>query len=301
MTRSTSVAFLLLSPVCFSLTGMFIKLIPWSPWAIAGWRSLFSGLFIMIVFKMLFPKEFRLDWSRDNLLIAVFYSSFSTLFAISTKFTTSANAILLQYTAPIWVAVLGPWLLGEKTDRRDWLFIGITIAGMSLFLLNDLKVEEGRNDLLGLAAGAAAGFCWAMCVMFMRKKGSQEAPLSSMVIANFITVTYCLGAMFSTDFSQTGAFTANLGWCAVLGIGPLGLGYILYVLAISKVTALEAALIPAIEPLLNPIWTYLAVGEVPGFWTFIGGSVVLAVVLARSWLSVRRPMEGPEPCARRGP
>ena len=296
MTRATSIGFLLLSPVCFSLTGMFVKFIPWSPWAIAGWRSLFSAFTILIVFKTLFPREFRMDWSRDNLLIAVFYSSFSTLFALSTKLTTSANTVFLQYTAPIWVAVLGAWFLGEKTGRRDWGFIGITIAGLSLFLLNDLKVGEGRNDVLGLAAGAACGFCWAMCVIFMRRKGSVSPPLSAMVIANFITPVYCLGAMFSVDFSETGALASNLGWCALLGIGPLGLGYVFYVLAISKVTALEAALIPSFEPLLNPIWTYLVVGEVPGFWTFIGGSVVLAVILVRSWLSLRSPPE-PGPAA----
>ena len=228
-----------------------------------------------------------MDWSRDNLLIAVFYSAFASLFALSTKMTTSANAILLQYTAPVWVALLGPWLLGEKTDRRDWIFVFITIFGMSLFLLNDMKVGEGRNDVLGLIAGAAAGFCWALCVMFMRKKGAERTPLSSMVIANFMTAAYCLGAMLSVDFSDLGAALTNLGWAAILGIGPLGLGYIFFLLAINKVTALEAALIPAIEPLLNPIWTYLMVGEVPGLWTVIGGTIVLVAVLFRGWLSVR--------------
>jgi len=286
MTRKGSVGFLLLAPLCWSLTGMFVKFIPWSSWAIAGWRSLFSGLFLWLVFKTFFRSEFRLDWSRDNLLIAVFYSAFSTLFALSTKLTTSANTILLQYTAPVWVAFLGPWLLKEKTIRRDWIFIGITIFGMSLFLLNDMKIGEGRNDVLGLITGAACGFCWGMCVIFMRKKGAEGTPLSSMVIANFITPVYCLWAMFSVDFSDIGA-AANLGWCAVLGIGPLGLGYIFYLLAINKVTALEAALIPSIEPLMNPIWTWLVVGEVPGFWTIVGGSVVLTVVLIRGWLSVR--------------
>jgi len=287
MTRATSVGFLLLSPICTSLTGMFIKFIPWSPWAIVGWRSLFSSLFMLAVFKTLFPKEFRFDWSRGNLLVAVSYSVFALLFSISTKLTTSANTVFLQYTAPAWVALLGPWLLGEKTSRRDWLFIAVTFSGLSLFLLNGLKVGGGRNDPLGLALGLAGGFCWGLCVIFMRKKGSQGPPLSSMVIANGLTALYCLGAMFSVDFSAGPA--ANLGWCALLGIGPIGLGYVFYVLAINRVTALEAAMIPAIEPLLNPFWTYLAVGETPGFWTFIGGGLLLAGVLARSWLALKSP------------
>jgi len=287
MTRATSVGFLLLSPICTSLTGMFIKFIPWSPWAIVGWRSLFSSLFMLVVFKTLFRREFRFDWSGGSLLIAASYSVFALLFTISTKLTTSANTVFLQYTAPAWVALLGPWLLGEKAGRLDWLFIGLTFIGLSLFLLNDLTVGGGRNDPLGLAAGLAGGFCWGLCVIFMRKKGSHRPPLSSMVIANGLTALYCLGAMSNVDFS--GDLAANLGWCALLGIGPLGLGYVFYVLAINQVTALEAAMIPAIEPLLNPLWTYLAVGEAPGFWTFIGGGLLLAGVLARSWLAIKSP------------
>ncbi|MDL2260003.1 DMT family transporter [Deltaproteobacteria bacterium OttesenSCG-928-K17] len=293
MNRKMSIAFLLLAPICWSLTGMFVKLIPWSSWAIAGWRSLFSAIFLWAVFKIAFPKEFRFDWSWENLAIALFYSAFSTLFAVSTKLTTSANTILLQYTAPVYVAILGPLLLGEKTSRRDWIFIGITIFGMMLFLLNDLKADEERNDLLGILAGAACGFCWGMCIMFMRKKGATQTPLSSMVIANLLTPIYCCVAMFSVDFSDLGQLSRNLGWSAVLGIGPLGLGYIFYLLAINRVTAMEAALIPAIEPLLNPIWTFLVIGEVPGFWTFVGGAIVLGVVLFRGWLAVKSPPPTP--------
>lgn len=268
---------------------MFVKLIPWSSWAIAGWRSLFTAIFLWVVFKIAFPKEFRFDWSRDNLAIALFYSAFATLFAISTKLTTSANTILLQYTAPIYIAIIGPYFLGEKTSRRDWIFIAVTICGMMLFFLNDMRADEERNDFLGILAGAACGFCWAMCVMFMRKKGATETPLSSMVIANFLTPIYCCWAMFSVDFSDVNVVAKNLGWAALLGIGPLGLGYIFYLFAINRVTALEAALIPAIEPLLNPIWTFLVIGEVPGFWTFVGGAIVLGVVLLRGWLAVKSP------------
>lgn len=289
MTRRLSIIFLLLAPICWSTTGMFVKYIPWSSWAIAGWRSLFTAFFLWGFFKVMYPKEFRFDWSWDNLAIALFYSAFSTLFAVSTKLTTSANTILLQYTAPIYVAILGPYFLGEKTNRRDWVFIGITIFGMALFFLNDMKTDEGRNDLLGILAGAACGFCWAMCVMFMRKKGAERTPLSSMVIANFLTPIYCCWAMFSVDFSDMGQVTVNLGWAALLGIGPLGLGYVFYLLAINRVTAMEAALIPAIEPLLNPIWTFLVIGEVPGPWTFVGGAIVLSVVIVRGWLAVKSP------------
>ena len=268
---------------------MFVKLIPWSSWAIAGWRALFTAIFLWIVFKIAFPREFKFDWSKENLAIAFFYSAFATCFAVSSKLTSSANTVLLQYTAPIYIAILGPRLLGEMTSKRDWIFIFITLCGMALFFLNDMQANETRNDLVGILTGAAGGFCWAMCVIFMRKKGAEQTPLSSMVIANFITPIYCCWAMFSVDFSDVGALARNMGWTAFLGIGPLGLGYIFYLLAIDRVTALEAALIPAIEPLLNPLWTYLVIGEVPGFWTFVGGAIVLGVVFTRGWLAVKSP------------
>ncbi|MDR1110798.1 MAG: DMT family transporter [Deltaproteobacteria bacterium] len=283
ISKRTSVFFLILAPIIWSTSSLLIKSVGWSSWAIAGWRSLISGLFLWFCFRFVYPRDFRFDLSRANLLVALFYSLFGCLFAVSVKLTTAANAILMQYTAPIYIAFLAPLLLKERTPRRDWIFVAVMALGMSLFFMNDLEVGGGRDDLLGLLAGMGGGVCWAMVVMLLKKRGADGMPLSGLVLGNFMTVMYCLPLMVTVNFLEP----RDIGQVAALGLISLGLGYIFYLLAIKQVTALEAALIPAIEPLLNPTWTFLFIDEVPGAWTVVGGLVVLATVLMKAVLSAR--------------
>jgi drug/metabolite transporter (DMT)-like permease len=287
ISKRTSVIFLILAPIIWSTSSLLIKSVSWSSWAIAGWRSLLSGLFLWVCFRFVYPRVFKFDWSKVNLLVALFYSLFGCLFAVSVKLTTAANAILMQYTAPIYVALLAPIILKEKTPKKDWIFVGVMALGMSLFFMNDLEVGSGRNDLLGLLAGMGGGICWAMVVMLLKKLEAKEMPLSGLVLGNFMTSVYCLPLMLSVG----SVVAKDVGQVAALAIISLGLGYIFYLLALKQVTALEAALIPAIEPLLNPTWTFLFLAEVPGAWTFIGGFVVLGTVLFKAVLSAQEKPE----------
>jgi drug/metabolite transporter (DMT)-like permease len=127
------------------------------------------------------------------------------------------------------------------------------------------------------------GICWAMVVMLLKKLGAGEMPLSGLVLGNFMTAVYCLPFMVSIGPVVPGEVVQ----VAALAFISLGLGYIFYLLAIKQVSALEAALIPAIEPLLNPSWTFVFLGEVPGVWTVVGGFVVLGTVLYKAVLSAR--------------
>ncbi len=285
LSKRASIVFLVLSPIFWSTSSLLIKTVTWNSWAVAGWRSLISAFFLWFCFSRVYPRGFKFDFSRTNLTTAFFYSAFGSFFAMSVKLTTAANAILMQYTSPIYIAVLAPFFLKEKTPGRDWLFVAVMLMGMGLFFMNDLEVGEGRNDFLGLMAGMAAGICWAIVVMLLKKQGAEGMPLSGLVLGNFMTGLYCFPAMVSVDFLDMG----QMVWVAALAIVSLGLGYIFYLLAVGQVTALEAAMIPAIEPLLNPTWTFIFLNEIPGRWTIIGGSLVLATVLARAWLAVKDP------------
>ena len=284
LSKRTSLIFLILAPIFWSTSSLLIKTVTWNSWAIAGWRSLISGFFLWFCFRWIYPRKFKFDWSWRNLLVAVFYSAFGTLFFVSVKLTTAANAILMQYTSPIYVAILAPLVLREKTPKGDWGFVAVMVVGMSMFFLNDLKVDGERNDLLGLLAGVGVGFCWAMVIMLLKKQGADGMPLSGLVLGTFMTAIYCSPAMLSVDFLDL----SQMGYVAALATVSLGLGYIFYLLAINRVTALEAALIPAVEPLLNPSWTFVFLGEVPGRWTVIGGTLVLATVLVRAVLAARQ-------------
>lgn len=283
LSKRTSIIFLILAPIFWSTSSLLIKTVTWNSWAIAGWRSLISGFFLWFCFRWVYPREFKFDWSKANLLVALFYSAFGSLFAASVKLTTAANAILMQYTSPIYIAILAPLFLKEKTSGRDWFFVGVMFIGMSMFFMNGLQVDGERNDLLGLLAGIGVGICWAMVIVLLKKQGAEGMPLSGLVLGNFMTAIYCFPAMAAVDFMDM----SQMIYVAALAIISLGLGYIFYLLAIKQVSALEAAIIPAIEPLLNPTWTFIFLAEVPGRWTVIGGSLVLLTVLWRAILSAK--------------
>ena len=286
MTRKRGVFFLILAPVCWSFTGMMVKYVPWSSWAVTGWRSVFSALGLWLAFRTLYPKQWRFDFSPSNLAIALLYSGFTTLFAVSAKLTTSANTVLLQYSSTVYIAILAPFILRERTNPRDWLLILMTLGGLCLLLLSAGDNVSGSREALGILAGAGCGLCWGMCIIFMRKKGAESIPLSCLVLGNIITVIYSFPAMISIP---TAELPRNMLLAAVLGLGPLGLGYVFYVAAIGRVTAMEASLIPSIEPLLNPVWAYLVISEAPGFWTVAGGTIVLLAVALKALSAWRSP------------
>lgn len=271
--RSKAIIFLLLSAILWSFGGLFIKLVSWNPVAIAGLRG-----FIAMVVLIVYVRHPHFTWSFAQVGGAIAYAVTVTLFVIATKLTTAANAILLQYTAPVYVAFLGSWILKERVLWFDWLIVLTVIGGMALFFLDHLT----PGNQLGNVSAILSGVGFACFVLFMRKQ-KNESPLETVLLGDFFTGLIGLPFMFE---SIPGA----LSWLGLLflGVVQLGLSYILYSEAIKHVTALEAILIPGIEPILNPIWVFLMLGEAPGKWALVGGFVVLVSVTIRSLIAVRR-------------
>jgi drug/metabolite transporter (DMT)-like permease len=278
---------MLLVPILWSLLGLFAKLTDWNGFALAGWRSFFSALMLWVSFKLLYKDKYRFDFSKGNLIIAVLYSTTSTCFMISTQLTTAANAVFLQASAPLYIAILGPFILKVKTQRRDIALVILTVIGLCMFFLNDMSGGNSVRELVGISIGASCGLSWALYLMFLKKQSAKGVPVSAMVIGNFITASYCLPFMASVAFTGDAPFAKNFMWAAILGVGPLGISYFLYVIAIRGVTAIQASLLQCMEPLLSPVWVYLLVKEVPGFWTFIGGGIILIVIVINSVLASR--------------
>ena len=271
--RSRAIIFLLLSAILWSFGGLFIKLVSWNPVAIAGLRG-----FIAMVVLIVYVRHPHFKWSFAQIGGAIAYAVTVTLFVIATKLTTAANAILLQYTAPVYVAFLGSRILKERVLWFDWLIVLTVIGGMALFFLDHLT----PGNQLGNVSAILSGVGFACFVLFMRKQ-KNESPLETVLLGDFFTGLIGLPFMFE---SMPGA----LSWLGLLflGVVQLGLSYILYSEAIKHVTALEAILIPGIEPILNPIWVFLMLGEAPGKWALVGGFVVLVSVAVRSLIAVRR-------------
>lgn len=269
--RSVSIILLIITATLWSLGGLLIKLINWNPLAIAGTRSIISAIVIWV-----YLKKPRITWSKPQLGATLAYVATVIFFVTATKMTTAANAILLQFTAPIYVTLLSPWLLKEKTRLIDWLTVLTVLGGMALFFFDNLSL----HNILGNLIAAASGISFAFFTLFMRmqKNGS---PLESVFLGNIITSIICLPFMF-----QTGPGTTGWIFLTILGVLQLSIPYILYSKAIKHVSAIDAILIPVIEPLLNPVWVFLFLGETPGSWALIGGVIVLAAITVRSLLPI---------------
>lgn len=270
---------LLSAALCWSLGGLLIKSIDWPPMAIAGGRSA-----IAIPIILLCVGRPRFTFSPAQIGGAVGYALTVVLFVFATRMTTAANAIFLQYTAPIYVALLGRWYLREQASRIDWLVIAVALIGIALFFVDRLTVSGFWGNIIALGSGLA----FASVALFLRKEKA-GSPIASIVLGNLLVALAGLPFMLAAP-----SLGGNGLWRLVLlGTVQLGLPYVFYAAAIRHVTALEATLIPLLEPVLNPLWVMLALGERPGPWAIVGALLVLGAVLGRGLLMMRSRRDTP--------
>jgi drug/metabolite transporter (DMT)-like permease len=267
MTHRSAVSILMLVAVLWSLGGVLIKSVEWHPLGIAGARS---GIAAVILWAWLRRPQF--SWSVNQVGAALAYVGTVSLFVIATQWTTAANAIFLQYTAPIYVAIAGPLVLRERARHADWICVGVAVAGIALFLKDDFTPTGGW----GIVAALGSGLSFATMVIFLRRE-KDGSPLSALLLGNVAAAL--LGLPFAIAQPPPGG-----AWLPLLGLGvvQLGIPYLLYGIAIRRVTALEATLIPMLEPILNPLWVGLVHGEIPGVWSMAGAALVLVAVLFRA-------------------
>ena len=274
--------------LCWSLAGVLIKFVAttWPGLAVAGGRGFIAALFLLATNRRL-----HFHFSRDQVIGAVGYAACTITFCTATTLTSAANAILLQYTAPLWVAVFGTWFLGERASRADWLTIVVALGGMTLFFKDSMTLGHLAGDVLGVLSGV----CFAGMTIAMRRQ-KDGSPVESIILGNGIAFLVGLPWILSSPTLPSSGWVALL----VLGVVQLGVSYWLYARAIKHVTALEAVLIPVIEPILNPLWVLLFVHEKPTRWAILGGTIVLGAVMFRSILSVRARQASPVATVRAG-
>lgn len=254
-----------------------MKMIHWHPLAIASLRSFVSALTILVLLKKPVIK-----WKAPFLLGIVSYAANSILFVTATRLTTAANAILLQYTAPIYVGILGAIFLKEYVRKSDWVCIVITLAGMVLFFIDDLSAGNLAGNLLAILGGIA----FALLALCLRGQGTDAI---HMVFWGNVLIAI-VGAPFLLHTVFDSRSLLSIGF---MGVFQLGLPYVLYAIAMKKVTALEGVLIPVIEPIMNPLIVLAVMGEVPGKWSLLGGLVVLASVTIRCVYAAVKPLQNP--------
>lgn len=271
-TRTHAVFLLAATAVLWSLGGVLIKWVSLPALAVAGFRSVIALPVLLIAFGAK-----TVNFSATQLLGGLSYAATVTLFVYATKLTTAGNAILLQYTAPVYVALFSGWLLKERIRWFDWAAIAAVFCGMSLFFLDELN----SGGLTGNILAVISGVTFAALVLFMRKQ-KDASPAGSVIIGNLLTLLICLPWMAESRPGTT-------DWIGLLlmGVFQLGLSYVFYAIAIKKVTAMEGILIPVLEPILNPLWAFFFVGERIGPWAFFGGSLVILSILFRGVMDSR--------------
>lgn len=261
----------------WSLGGLFIKLVDWHPLVIAGIRSGIAGS-LMLFFSGKLPKRF----SKDVWIGAVCYATLATCFIFANKLTTSTNAILLQFTAPIWVLMISTVVFKEVLRKRDVLVILSVMTGMVLFFVGNLSVGNMLGNLLAILAGIML----AVMILVMNRK-KENNPLHMTLLGS--AILFVLALPFALLFPPS-ITVQSVSSILVLGIFQLGLGYVLFTKSVQHVTALEAALIPVIEPLFNPLWVLIFIGEKPTVYSLIGGAVVLGSIVWKQMIDGRETL-----------
>ncbi len=265
---------LLAAAALWSSGGAAIKLCGLSAWQLAGGRSLIAGLVLLA-----FVPATRRRPTRLSLAVAVAYAFTVVLFVSATKLTTAANAIFIQDTAPLWVLLLSPWLLGERPTRGELLSVPVFGLGLALFFLDQLTPGQVDGNLIALGSGVAFG----LSILGLRRLG--DGGPAALVLGNLLAAAMTL-PLWPLGPAPT---ALDLGLVAFLGVFQLGLSYLCFTRGLEGTPAVEAALLVLLEPVLNPVWTFLFTGERPGPWAIAGGAIILA---ATAWRTVQPVLLG---------
>jgi len=256
--------------ILWSTGGLFIKATHLSAFELSFGRSLLAAITIAI-----FTRREGFGINTVSAITSILYAGLIILFVLATKLTTAANAIFLQYTAPVYVLILEPIFYKEKFRARDLVTVAVCLAGMSLFFVGKLRPEDVSGNLLALASG----LCFALFFLLMRHSKAREVNrASSAIYGNLIADLICAPAFFGA--LRRGISPEDFGRIAYLGIVQIGFAYLLFTLAMARgVRSLDASIIGYVEPVLNPVWVFLFIGERPSGWALIGGAIIIASVI----------------------
>jgi drug/metabolite transporter (DMT)-like permease len=271
---------ILLCAVLWSTSGLFIKVVDWLPVVIAGSRSLLAAAFLFFARRITQKSEPK---PKSILLLiagGVNYAATMLIFVIANKLTSPANAILLQYTAPVWAALLGWFFLREKPHWEHWGALVLVGAGMLLFFRNSL----GGGSLTGDCLALLSGVTFAANTVFLRKAKDQN-PADIVLLSNVLVALASVPFFFIYPPSP-GA--VNFFGVSFMGIFQIGAASALFAYGIQRVSAVQAMLTAMIEPVLNPVWVFVVTGERPSFSAISGGSIIILAVLGSSLISWRR-------------
>jgi DME family drug/metabolite transporter len=275
---------LVLAAFLFSTGGAAIKGTSMTSWQVAGFRSGIAALALWL----LIPESLR-QWTWRTLLIGITYAATLVLFVLATKLTTSSNAIFLQSTAPLYLLILGPLVLHEPIRVRDLaVMTGIGFGMWLLFSDSPQVTRVAPNPKLGNLLGALTGLSWAITLTGLRWFGKSssrpESPLATVLAGNVLAFLICLPMSVPVEQSSI----RDIAVLLYLGIVQIGLAYAVLTRSLRQVPAVEASTLLLVEPVFNPVWTWLIHGERPGNLALVGDLIILVTTVGATWWQAAR-------------
>ena len=261
----------------WSTGGLFIKWTSLSGLPLSFGRSFFAAITVALLTR---HEGFSLN--TITAAASVLYAVLLILFVMATKETTAANAIFLQYTAPVYLLIFEPLIYKEQFRLRDLVTVLICVAAMALFFVGQLRPQDVTGNLFALASG----LCFALYFLLLRHPKAREVNRASSVIygnilAVIITAPWALAAIPHLTLHDAQAV-------AYLGVVQLGIAYALFTVAMARgVRSLDAGIVCYIEPVLNPLWVFLVLGEQPSRWALLGGLIIIATVICHMLLDAQ--------------
>jgi DME family drug/metabolite transporter len=269
--------FVLAAALLWSTGGLFIKWVTLSGLELSFGRSLLAAITVAI-----FTRREGFGLNFVTALASLLYAALLLLFVLATKETTAANAIFLQYTAPVYLLIFEPLFYKEKFRSRDLIVVIFCVLGMSLFFVGKLRPQDVTGNLLALASG----LCFACYFLLLRHTKSRSVHRASSVIyGNLLLVIIAAPAALKvlTHISKGDAVGI-----VYLGVVQIGIAYTLFTVAMARgVRSLDAGIVGYVEPVLNPIWVFLALGERPTSWAILGGTIIVVAVVCHMLLEAR--------------
>lgn len=264
----------------WSFTGLLAKTIPWNGVALSGWRALISGAMLYVYMRCCGIKPL---WDGRTLLIGVCVAGAAIFCLVANKLTAAANVIMLQYTAPVFLIIYSALFAKRRYAVLDYAVVAVTIGGILMFFFDKLTPGGLWGNILSLLLGATYGGMFFLC------EGITLQRRLSGILCGFI-MTALIGMPF-LFFTQNSITPSSVGLVILMSVVFYGLPYIFYALSLRDCPALAAVLISALEIILNPVWVYLFIGELPGKWALIGSAVILSAVLVYSIRNTRKAQD----------
>ena len=267
MTKNKAIFEILLCAALWSIAGIFMKGIPWSGFVIACIRSLLAGG-VMAVFMTV--KHLKFTLCRRSIFGGIALCATMTLFSIANKTTTAANAIVLQFTAPIWVMLISSAAFHQRFRKADVIAVALTFVGIALFFAEGLSRGNTGGNLIALASGLTFG-----CYYISLGDCPESERMSAVEIGHILTFLVGLPFLFTTQPVFAGR---SILFIVILGVFQLGIPYVLLAHASGWCPPLVCSLLGALEPLLNPVWVAIFDGEIPGILALIGALIVIVTI-----------------------